>query len=170
MKFTRAVAAVVLQMPPGVLRIDNANFVRHDQETVDWAKFGTSPGIVTIAPGHLPPFWLLHQPGRRGVCKRKPVKGVRVLRGLNTNFAINATPKQAVADLSGTPYLDNQFVFQNLDGTVIGTIVVMGLQITNPAPAASGPRRLGNCRRGWVRSVYRHHRPRLRRQRRWNSA
>ena len=57
---------------------------------------------------------------------------------MNTNFAINAMPKQAVADISGTPYFDQLFVIQNLDGTVIGTMVVIGLQITNPAPATSG--------------------------------
>ena len=44
------------QMPPVVLRIDSANFVRYDQETADWTKYATVPGVVTLAPGHLPPF------------------------------------------------------------------------------------------------------------------
>ena len=126
------------QMPPVVLRIDTGNFVRYDQETADWTKFGTSPGIVTLVPGHLPPFGSYIGLADVVSVNGKPVKGVRVFRGLNTNFAINPIPKQAVADLSGTPYVDQLFVIQNLDGTVIGTIAVTGLQITSPAPAASG--------------------------------
>jgi hypothetical protein len=126
------------QMPPVVLRIDTANFVRYDQETADWTKFGTVPGVVTLVPGHLPPFGSYITMGDVIAVNGRPVKGVRVFRGLNANFAIDAMPKQAVADLSGTPYVDQQFVIQNLDGTVVGTIVVIGLQITNPAPAASG--------------------------------
>jgi hypothetical protein len=126
------------QMPPAVLRIDTANFVRYDQETADWTKYGTSPGIVTLAPGHLPPFGSYISLADVVSVNGKPVKGVRVLRGLNTNFAINAVPKQAVADIAGSPYFDQLFVIQNLDGTVIGTIIVTGQQITDPAPAASG--------------------------------
>jgi hypothetical protein len=126
------------QMPPVVLRIDFSNFVRYDQETADWTKLATSPGIVTLAPGHLPVFGsfvgLMDVVSVNG----KPVKGVRVLRGLNTNFAINPIAKQAVADLSGNPYLDQVFVIQNLDGSVIGALVGTGLQITSPAPATSG--------------------------------
>lgn len=125
-------------MPPVVLRIDTANFVRYDQETADWTKFATSPGIVTLVPGHLPPFGSYISLADVVSVNGKPVKGVRVLRGLNIAFAINAVPKQAVADISGSPYFDQLFVIQNLDGTVIGTMVVIGLQITNPAPAASG--------------------------------
>src|SRR6516225_3510455 len=86
------------QMPPVVLRIDTANFVRYDQETADWTRFGTSPGIVTLAPGHLPPFGSYISLADVMSVNGKPVKGVRVLRGLNTHFAINAIPKQAVAD------------------------------------------------------------------------
>jgi uncharacterized protein (TIGR03437 family) len=126
------------QMPPVVLHIDSANFVRYDQETADWTKYATSPGIVTLAPGHLPPFGSYITLGDLVSVNGKPVKGVRVLRGLNTNFAINAMPKQAVADIGGSTYFDQLFVIQNLDGTVIGTIVVTGQQITDPAPAASG--------------------------------
>jgi hypothetical protein len=126
------------QMAPVVLRIDTANFVRYDQETADWTKFGTSPTIVTLAPGHLPPFGSYISLADVMSVNGKPVNGVRVLRGLNTNFAINAIPKQAVADIAGAPYFDQLFVIQNLDGTVIGTIVVTGQQITDPAPAASG--------------------------------
>ncbi len=126
------------QMPPVVLRIDTANFVRYDQETADWTMYGTSPSIVTLAPGHLPPFGSYIGLADVITVNGKPSKGVRVFRGLNTNFAINAIPKQAVADISGTPYSDQLFVIQNLDGTVIGAIVVVGVQITEPAPAASG--------------------------------
>src|SRR5260370_42351017 len=76
------------QMPTVVLRIDFSNFVRYDQETADWTKLATSPGIVTLAPGHLPVFGsfigLMDVVSVNG----KPVKGVRVFRGLNTNFAI----------------------------------------------------------------------------------
>ncbi len=126
------------QMPSVVLRIDTANFVRYDQETADWTKYGTSPGIVTLAPGHLPPFGSYISLADVVSVNGKPVKGVRVLRGLNTNFAINPIPKQAVSDISGTPYFDQLFVIQNLDGTVVGTMVVTGQQITDPAPAASG--------------------------------
>ena len=126
------------QMPPVVLRIDTANFVRYDQETADWTKLATSPGLVTLAPGHLPVFG--YQIGLMDVVSvnGKPVKGVRVFRALNIKFAINPIAKQAVADLSGPVYLDQVFVIQNLDGTVIGAIVVTALEITEPAPAASG--------------------------------
>ena len=126
------------QMPPVVLRIDTVNFVRYDQETADWTKFATSPGIVTLAPGHLPPFGSYIVLADVMSVNGKAVKGVRVFRGLNTNFAINATPKQAVADIGGSPYFDQLFVIQNPDGTVIGTIAGTGQQITDPAPAASG--------------------------------
>ncbi len=126
------------QMPPVVLRIDTANFVRYDQETADWTTFGASPGIVTLLPGHLPPFGSYIGLADVMSVNGERVKGVRVFRGLNANFAINAIPKQAVADISGTPYSDQLFVIQNLDGTVIGAIVVIALQITEPAPAASG--------------------------------
>jgi hypothetical protein len=137
-------ALLQAQMSPVVLRIDTANFVRYDQETADWTKYGTSPTIVTLAPGHLPPFGSYITLGDVVSVNGKPVKGVRVLRGLNTNFAINAIPKQAVADIGGSPYFDQLFAIQNLDGTVIGTIVVTGLQITDPAPAASGLGGWGN--------------------------
>jgi hypothetical protein len=133
-----AAAQDTRSMPPVVLRLDTANFVRYDQETADWTKFGTSPGIVTLAPGHLPPFGSYISLADVVNVNGKPVKGVRMLRGLNTNFAINAIPAQAVADISGTPYFDQLFVIQNLDGTVIGTLVVIGVQVTNPAPAAIG--------------------------------
>jgi hypothetical protein len=126
------------QMPPVVLRIDSANFVRYDQETADWTKYATVPGVVTLAPGHLPPFGSYTSLADVVSVNGKPVKGVRVLRGLNTNFTINAVPKQAVADVSGSPFNDQIFVIQNLDGTVIGTIATIGLGITDPAPATSG--------------------------------
>ena len=126
------------QMPPVVLHIDSANFVRYDQETADWTKYGTVPGVVTLAPGHLPPFGSLINLADVVSVNGRPAKGVRVVRGLNTNFAINAMPKQAVADIGGSPYFDQLFVIQNPDGTVIGTIAGTGQQITDPAPAASG--------------------------------
>ena len=133
-----ATAQDTRSMPPVVLRIDTANFVRYDQDTTDWTRLATAPGIATPLPFAAPAFASYVAIGDVVAVNGRPVKGVRVLRGLNVAFAKNPAPKQAVADLTGNPYFDQYFVIQDLDGSVIGTLAITGLQITDPAPATSG--------------------------------
>jgi len=125
-------------MPPVALKIDVENFVRYDYDTGDWSKYATVSGRATPLPFPIPPFGPEIIVGDVVAVNGRPTKGVRLFRGLAINFARDAAPKQAIADLSGSPYVDQLFVFQNLDGTVIGTFATIGLQITDPAPARNG--------------------------------
>ena len=136
--FECASAQDTRSMPPVVLRIDTANFVRYDADTTDWTQLATISSVANPLPFAAPAFASYIAIGDVTAVNGRPVKGVRVLRGLNVALAKSPTPRQAVADLTGNPMFDQLFVVQNLDGSVIGTLAVAGLQISDPAPSASG--------------------------------
>ena len=43
-------------MPPVVLRIDTANFVRYDADTTDWTRLATISGVANPLPFAAPAF------------------------------------------------------------------------------------------------------------------
>jgi hypothetical protein len=111
------------------LKIDIENFVRYDQDEADWSKLAINPNRATPLPFPAPAFANYTFIADIVAVNGKPAKGVYLGQGLGINFATNPNPRQAIADVSGTPFARAVWVILQDDGTPVGSIYVTNLQL-----------------------------------------
>jgi hypothetical protein len=143
-------------MPPVLLKISIENFVRYDNDTPDWTKFGTYPNKATSLPVPGPTFGSGTGVGDIVSVNGQPVKGLIIARDFIAHGGVNPSPGQAIADITLGNYVDWGVVILRADGTRVGSLhnlwgaIIGGTgaflgargQGVGPPPSANeGPRR-----------------------------
>jgi uncharacterized protein (TIGR03437 family) len=121
--------------PPSVLEIDVENVVTYSEDTSEFSKFASVPGVTTPAsPKNFGSFLFI---GDIVAVNGRPVKGTFVNNQRRVNLTPNPSPGQAIADVTRSNVGDQLFEILNADGTIIGTIVTLGLQGAGTPPPGS---------------------------------
>jgi hypothetical protein len=121
------VAQDAQSLPPVLFKIDFENLVRYDNDTADWTKLGTNPNKSTSLPVPGPTFGSGTGVADIVAVNGKPVKGVFVIREFIARLTVNATPGQAIADITADTYADTTIAILKADGTPVGSLSTIGL-------------------------------------------
>ena len=118
--------------PPAMLSVDIDNFVEYQSDVADPAKIAINPNITPVAPPRN--FFLATTLGDIVAINGQPAKGTYAAQ--TWVVGLNPTPKpgQAIADITRTALRYATFEILKSDGTLVGTIMVIGSAGGSPPP------------------------------------
>src|SRR5215470_17635404 len=131
---------------PTVLTIDTENCVIYQEDVSDVSQFASKPGITPTAVFRN--FEVEYLLGDMVAVNGEPAKGLYAARGktILTNPNSDRISGGAIADTSKNSIREKAFDILKSDGTLVGTIVALGLSGGSPSPGA--PSTQGNG--GWA--------------------
>src|SRR5215467_10338830 len=122
--------------PPTVLTIDTDNCVIYQQDVSDVSQFATKPGVTpTTVFRNFQVEYLL---GDIVAVNGQPAKGLYAARGKDTITSPNPDRSNggAIADTTHNSIREKIFEILESDGTLVGTIVALGLSGGPPSPGS----------------------------------
>ena len=121
-------------LPPSVLEIDVENAVLYYEDSTDFSKLGTVPGVTTAAAAaNFRKFMLI---GDIVGVNGQPVRGTATHNGRQMTLRTAPNPGEGISDTIRNGLGEYGYEFLTSEGTPIGTIVVLGLGGGSPAPGA----------------------------------
>jgi len=118
--------------PPAMLTIDIENFVEYQSDVTDPSKIATNPNITPVLPPRN--FFLAATLGDIVAVNGQPAKGTYAAQTWVVGLSSNPKPGQAIADTTRTALRYATFEILKSDGTLVGTIMVMGSAGGSPPP------------------------------------
>lgn len=120
--------------PATILEVDVENRVSYSDDTFDFSKLGTDPGVTTAVPSRN--FRKSVTIGDIVAVNGQPAKGTFVGSFRQLFFRPEPTPGQAIADITRNSVLEFAFEILKIDGTPIGAIMAAGLGTGSAPPGA----------------------------------
>jgi uncharacterized protein (TIGR03437 family) len=132
-----ACAALSAQTPRvSILEVQGENIVIYHDDTSDVSKWGTLPGPVPLPASFTPNFKSRFTLGDVALVNGQPVKGNIVVSTRVVYATTDMTPGRALMDLSlGCPF-QQVHSFMLPDGTVVGSIAVVGVNTAGRPPGS----------------------------------
>lgn len=121
-------------VPSTILQIEVDNFVQYYDDTTDFSKLATVPGITTGTPALNFRRWM--QVGDIVSVNGQPVKGTFTANARQLTQGPAATPGQAISDTTRNNFQDVVYEILKADGTPIGSIMALGLGNGSAPPGA----------------------------------
>jgi len=120
--------------PATILKIDVENFVAYRDDTSDYSKLATNPGITSPIAART--FWSAVAIADIVSVNGAPAKGTLVFRQRNLRLTPTPQAGSAAADITRGDVVDEVWEILQADGTPVGTILANGLAGGTPPPGA----------------------------------
>ena len=132
--------------PPTVLTIDTENCVIYQQDVSEVSQFATKPGVTPTAV--VRNFQVEYLLGDIVAVNGQSTKGLYAARGKDIITSPNPDPSNggAIADTTHPSIREKMFEILKSDGTLVGTIVALGLSGGPPSPGSPAAQTNG----GWA--------------------
>ena len=133
-------AGIASAQPAHVLDIEIDKGVFYVYDTIEFAKYATTPGVVApwsvSAGGPARNFWSGVYIADIVSVNGRPARGVMVRRGTRIGLTTNLAAGQAIADTTRGFIDDGVWEIQTADGTAVGTFTTHGFIGGAPPPGA----------------------------------
>ena len=129
--------AAQAQTAPVILQVDIENFVNYVEDTTDITKYATLQNVTAaVNPKN---FYAAVQIGDIVAVNGQPAKGTFTNSNRRINLTATPTPGNSIADTGRVTMGIFAFEFLTSDGTIVGSLMAVGLAGAGTPPPGSPP-------------------------------